>query len=83
LLYTLQFAGKKIDKRLFQLGAEKIIEIGLGNDQHFSGYGVKYLAFYLLLLLYHFHVLEKSNFHIFLVIKILGIMFSSCWKTIP
>uniref|UniRef100_A0ACD5W444 Uncharacterized protein n=1 Tax=Avena sativa TaxID=4498 RepID=A0ACD5W444_AVESA len=32
------FAAKKIDRRLLQLGAEPIIEIGLGDDQHPSGY---------------------------------------------
>uniref|UniRef100_A0A453HVR7 NADPH-dependent diflavin oxidoreductase 1 n=1 Tax=Aegilops tauschii subsp. strangulata TaxID=200361 RepID=A0A453HVR7_AEGTS len=30
--------AKKIDRRLLQLGAEIIIEIGLGDDQHPSGY---------------------------------------------
>lgn len=32
------FAAKKLDKRLLDLGAEPIIEKGLGDDQHPSGY---------------------------------------------
>uniref|UniRef100_A0A0D9V5B4 NADPH-dependent FMN and FAD-containing oxidoreductase n=1 Tax=Leersia perrieri TaxID=77586 RepID=A0A0D9V5B4_9ORYZ len=32
------FAGKKLDRRLLQLGAEPIIQVGLGDDQHPSGY---------------------------------------------
>lgn len=32
------FAAKKIDRRILQLGAEPIVEIGLGDDQHPSGY---------------------------------------------
>lgn len=34
----LQFAAKKLDRRLLHLGAEPILEIGLGDDQHPSGY---------------------------------------------
>lgn len=34
----LQFAAKKLDRRLLHLGAESILEIGLGDDQHPSGY---------------------------------------------
>jgi hypothetical protein len=34
----LQFAAKKLDRRLSHLGAEQVIEIGLGDDQHPSGY---------------------------------------------
>ena len=48
--YTLQLPAKKIDRRLLQLGAEIIIEIGLGDDQHPSGYDD-----------IHLHVLGKSN----------------------
>ncbi|PUZ74721.1 hypothetical protein GQ55_1G088300 [Panicum hallii var. hallii] len=32
------FAAKKLDRRLSHLGAEQVIEIGLGDDQHPSGY---------------------------------------------
>ncbi|EEE55343.1 hypothetical protein OsJ_03361 [Oryza sativa Japonica Group] len=32
------FAAKKLDKRLLHLGAEPIIQVGLGDDQHPSGY---------------------------------------------
>ncbi|RLM79828.1 NADPH-dependent diflavin oxidoreductase 1 isoform X2 [Panicum miliaceum] len=31
------FAAKKLDRRLSHLGAEQVIEIGLGDDQHPSG----------------------------------------------
>lgn len=34
----LQFAAKKLDRRLLHLGAEPVLEIGLGDDQHPSGY---------------------------------------------
>lgn len=34
----LQFAAKKLDRRLSHLGAEQLVEIGLGDDQHSSGY---------------------------------------------
>jgi len=34
----LQFATKKLDRRLSHLGAERVAEIGLGDDQHPSGY---------------------------------------------
>ncbi|KAJ1285261.1 hypothetical protein BS78_03G266700 [Paspalum vaginatum] len=34
----LQFAAKKLDRRLLHLGAEPVIGIGLGDDQHPSGY---------------------------------------------
>lgn len=33
----MQFAAKKLDKRLQDLGARSIIEKGLGDDQHPSG----------------------------------------------
>ncbi|ONM38391.1 NADPH reductase TAH18 [Zea mays] len=32
------FAAKKLDRRLLHLGAEPVLEIGLGDDQHPSGY---------------------------------------------
>ncbi|CAO2171358.1 unnamed protein product [Urochloa humidicola] len=32
------FAAKKLDRRLSHLGAEQVVEIGLGDDQHPSGY---------------------------------------------
>ncbi|PVH38074.1 hypothetical protein PAHAL_5G170000 [Panicum hallii] len=32
------FAAKKLDRRLSHLGAERVVEIGLGDDQHPSGY---------------------------------------------
>ncbi|OEL33527.1 NADPH-dependent diflavin oxidoreductase 1 [Dichanthelium oligosanthes] len=32
------FAAKKLDRRLLHLGAERVVEIGLGDDQHPSGY---------------------------------------------
>ncbi|XP_006659755.1 NADPH-dependent diflavin oxidoreductase 1 [Oryza brachyantha] len=32
------FAAKKLDRRLLHLGAEPIIQVGLGDDQHPSGY---------------------------------------------
>ena len=34
----LQFVAKKLDKRLSDLGGTPIIERGLGDDQHPSGY---------------------------------------------
>lgn len=34
----MQFAAKKLDKRLADLGAVPIVEKGLGDDQHPSGY---------------------------------------------
>ncbi|CAN1731339.1 NADPH-dependent diflavin oxidoreductase 1 [Linum perenne] len=34
----LQFVGKKLDRRLYDLGASVIVERGLGDDQHPSGY---------------------------------------------
>ncbi|KAL5974498.1 multidrug-resistance type transporter [Asimina triloba] len=34
------FAAKKLDKRLADLGASPIIERGLGDDQHPSGYKI-------------------------------------------
>lgn len=34
----MQFVAKKLDKRLLDLGATPIIERGLGDDQHPSGY---------------------------------------------
>ena len=37
-LLLLQFAAKKLDRRLSHLGAERVAEIGLGDDQHPSGY---------------------------------------------
>lgn len=35
----LQFVAKKLDRRLSDLGATAIVERGLGDDQHPSGYG--------------------------------------------
>lgn len=35
----LQFVAKKLDRRLLDLGATPIIQRGLGDDQHPSGYG--------------------------------------------
>ena len=32
------FVAKKLFRRLEQLGGESVIELGLGDDQHFSGY---------------------------------------------
>lgn len=37
-IFWLQFVAKKLDKRLSTLGATPIIERGLGDDQHPSGY---------------------------------------------
>lgn len=34
----MQFAAKKLDKRLLDLGATAIVEKGLGDDQHPAGY---------------------------------------------
>jgi hypothetical protein len=34
----LQFVAKKLDKRLMDLGGKAILERGLGDDQHPSGY---------------------------------------------
>jgi len=34
-----QFVAKKLDKRLMDLGGTAIVERGLGDDQHPSGYG--------------------------------------------
>jgi len=40
ILLLLQFVAKKLDKRLVDLGGRPIIEKGLGDDQHPSGYDV-------------------------------------------
>ena len=32
------FVAKKLQRRLEQLGGESVIDLGLGDDQHFSGY---------------------------------------------
>jgi hypothetical protein len=34
----MQFPAKKLDQRILGLGAEQIVEKGLGDDQHPSGY---------------------------------------------
>ncbi|CAN1235457.1 NADPH-dependent diflavin oxidoreductase 1, partial [Linum perenne] len=34
----MKFVGKKLDRRLYDLGASAIVERGLGDDQHPSGY---------------------------------------------
>jgi hypothetical protein len=41
-----QFVAKKLDKRLMDLGGTAILERGLGDDQHPSGYD--YVLCYLL-----------------------------------
>ena len=38
-----QFVAKKLDKRLLDLGAVPIVERGLGDDQHPSGYGYNHV----------------------------------------
>lgn len=47
----MQFVAKKLDKRLLDLGATPIIERGLGDDQHPSGYvyGLFPLIFFFLM----------------------------------
>lgn len=37
-ILLLQFVAKKLDKRLSDLGATAVVERGLGDDQHPSGY---------------------------------------------
>ena len=37
-VFRLQFVAKKLDRRLLDLGATPIVERGLGDDQHPSGY---------------------------------------------
>lgn len=37
-VFLFQFVAKKLDKRLLDLGATALIERGLGDDQHPSGY---------------------------------------------
>lgn len=34
----LQFVAKKLDRRISDLGATAVVERGLGDDQHPSGY---------------------------------------------
>jgi hypothetical protein len=41
----MQIVAKKLDKRLSDLGAHPIVERGLGDDQHRSGYGFVYMFF--------------------------------------
>lgn len=41
----LQFVAKKLDNRLSDLGAMAVVERGLGDDQHPSGYGTSILYF--------------------------------------
>ncbi|CAN1235456.1 NADPH-dependent diflavin oxidoreductase 1, partial [Linum perenne] len=36
--WVILFVGKKLDRRLYDLGASVIVERGLGDDQHPSGY---------------------------------------------
>jgi hypothetical protein len=38
VVFALQFPAKKLDHRLFNLGAKPIIEKGLGDDQQHLGY---------------------------------------------
>lgn len=38
VVFALQFPAKKLNHRLFNLGAKPIIEKGLGDDQHLLGY---------------------------------------------
>lgn len=44
-VFALQFPAKKLDQRLLGLGAERIIEKGLGDDQHPSGYAFNIILF--------------------------------------
>lgn len=78
-MYALQFAAKKLDKRLLDLGAEPIIEKGLGDDQHPSGYDFNIHHLFICYCFYiHLHVLEKSNAVLpydFMVIKIYALCF--------
>lgn len=37
-MLLLQFVAKKLDRRLLDLGATPIVQRGLGDDQHPSGY---------------------------------------------
>lgn len=46
----LQFVAKKLDKRLMDLGGTAIVERGLGDDQHPSGYGYKLYCNWIILL---------------------------------
>ena len=32
------FVAKKLHRRLEQLGGKSVVDLGLGDDQHFSGY---------------------------------------------
>ena len=38
--YCIQFAAKKLDRRLQNIGGKPLIQKGLGDDQHQSGYAV-------------------------------------------
>lgn len=44
-MFALQFPAIKLDQRLFDLGAKRIIEKGLGNDQHLLGYAFSTYCF--------------------------------------
>ncbi|KAI4330828.1 hypothetical protein MLD38_029075 [Melastoma candidum] len=63
---SVKFVAKKLDKRLYDLGAMAVIERGLGDDQHPSGYDVV-ISFWF----------RDICFTIFSD-SILGFLFSSC-----
>lgn len=67
--FTTQFAAKKLDRRLSLLGAERVVEIGLGDDQHPSGYGFNIFFCSVQKIIARIVVIKSGHYHFLFFVR--------------